>query len=102
MKRARNYENFKKNKFFVNKNIAKKNIQPENQDMEYDPRYSSYLNSEALDWIENEEWPDGALECKEKKHTKIIGNQKITKVIKVYYMEDGEVEVVENTHKVLI
>lgn len=48
------------------------------------------------------EWPEGAVKCKEKKHSKVVGNMKITKIVKLFLMKDGKTEIIENTLKELI
>lgn len=52
--------------------------------------------------VEDDEWLPGAVKCKEKKHSRVVNGMKITKVTKVYLMQNGETEIVENTFKELI
>lgn len=54
------------------------------------------------DDFDEDEWIEGAVKCKEKKHTKIRGNMKITKIVKVFLMRDGKTEIIENTLRELI
>lgn len=51
---------------------------------------------------EEDEWLEGAVKCKEKKHSRIMGNMKVVKVVKVFMMKDGSTEIIENTYKELI
>jgi hypothetical protein len=57
---------------------------------------------EQFDLELEEDWPEGAIKCKEKKHSKVVGNMKVTKVVKLFLMKDGSTEVIENTLKELI
>lgn len=52
--------------------------------------------------IEDDEWLPGAVKCKEKKHTKVVNGMKIIKVTRVFLMQNGETEIVENTLKELL
>lgn len=52
--------------------------------------------------VEEDEWLPGAVKCKEKKHSKVVNGMKITKVTKIYLMQNGETEIVENTFKEII
>lgn len=58
--------------------------------------------SAKTDFEDDEDWLEDAVRCKEKKHTKVIGNMKIVKITKIYTMKDGSTEVVENTLRELI
>lgn len=62
-------------------------------------KQSNYVD---FDLDDDCEWPEGAVKCKEKKHSKIVGNMKITKVVKLFLMKDGKTEIIENTLKELI
>ena len=63
---------------------------------------SGMVDYNDFDFDDDNEWPEGAVKCKEKKHSKVVGNMKITRVIKVFQMRDGKTEVIENTLKELI
>lgn len=63
---------------------------------------SNLTNFNDFDIDDDFEWPEGAIKCKEKKHSKVIGNMKITKVTKLFLMKDGKTEIIENTLKELM
>ena len=51
---------------------------------------------------DEDEWLPGAVRCKEKKHSKIVGDMKVVRVVKIFTMKDGSTEIIENTIKELI
>ena len=67
------------------------------------PKYQAY-GSDILGTHDDDEdeWLPGAVKCKEKKHSKIEGNMKIVRVVKIFTMKDGSTEIIENTFKELI
>lgn len=56
----------------------------------------------AIDWVEDNQWLEGAVECKEKRHSKIVGDKEVTRIVRLYYMEDGSIEIIENLEKKLL
>lgn len=52
--------------------------------------------SEDHDVYDSDDWLPGAVKCKERKHTKKVGNMKIQSIKRVFTMKDGSVEIVED------
>jgi len=47
---------------------------------------------------EDEDWLPDAVKCRERKHTKIVGNKKITTIKRVFTLRDGSKETIEDSY----
>ncbi len=52
---------------------------------------------DAEDWYLQLTRPEQAVKCKERKHTKIVGDKKITAIKRIFQMKNGSVETIEDT-----
>ena len=57
------------------------------------PGRSGYVE---YDRDKDPDWPTGAVNVRVRTHIKVIGNRRIFKTTKTYFMNDGEQEIIEN------
>jgi hypothetical protein len=81
--------------------MANTQFSPNKSPARFQTNNNLMMNFNTFD-IEDEEWLPGAVKCKEKKHSKVVNGMKIVKVTRVFLMQNGETEVVENTLKELL